>query len=97
MPETFKEQLERIESMANRWRELSGTWDLSDNDMAALSALLDHYKGARAEIFAFADALTVIKGHLDPDDPNNYRADDPEGAMDTAFERARQALTWKQQ
>lgn len=38
------------------------------------------------------EALLVIKGHLDADDPNNYRADDPEGAMDTAFERARAAI-----
>jgi len=91
MTETFKEQLERVESMSNP----SGTWDLSDNDMAALRALLDHYKGARAEVSALFDALTVIKGHLDPDDPNSYRADDPEGAMDTAFERARQALVDK--
>ena len=91
MTETFKEQLERIESMADP----SGTWDLSDNDMAALSALLDHYKGARAETSALADALTVIKGHLDPDDPNNYRADDPEGAMDTAFEYACKAIVGK--
>ena len=53
MNESFKEQLERVESMANP----SGTWDLSDNDTAALSALLDHYKGALHEVESLKAAL----------------------------------------
>ena len=54
-----------------------------------------NYQEALDRIATLVDALTVIKGHLDPDNPSNYRADDPEGAMDTAFERARQALVDK--
>ena len=36
--------------------------------------------------------LETIKSHLNPDDPDNYRADDSEGAMDAAFQLASEAL-----
>ena len=36
--------------------------------------------------------LETIKGHLNADDPDNYRADDSEGAMDTAYELSRAVL-----
>ena len=67
MAETFKEQLERVESMANP----SGSWDLSDNDMAALSALLDHYKGAQQQL---TEAQATIARLSTPLSPNEYKA-----------------------
>ena len=37
-------------------------------------------------------ALTDIAQMTDPDDPENYRADDPEGCLDTVFYVANQAI-----
>lgn len=38
MAESFKEQLFRVQSMA---KDDGSTWDLSENDQAALQAMLD--------------------------------------------------------
>lgn len=40
--ETFSEQLERLEMMADP--DQGCTWDLSDNDRAAIRAILDNYR-----------------------------------------------------
>lgn len=39
-------------------------------------------------------ALEVILGHTNPDEPNNYRADDREGCLDGVFSEADRALTY---
>ena len=45
MSETYKEKLSRVRMMAS---ERGGTWDLSDNDCAALSAILKRLDQLRA-------------------------------------------------
>lgn len=37
-------------------------------------------------------ALKDIRDELDPDNCDNQRADDPEGALDAAYERARRVI-----
>ena len=45
------------------------------------------------ELIRSRAAIESICRYLDPDHPTNYRADDPEGAMDTAFGIARKVIT----
>jgi hypothetical protein len=44
-PETFAEQIERLELMADG----DSQWDLSDNDRAAIRALLENYRACVGE------------------------------------------------
>ncbi len=81
----YQEALDRISILE---------WAIGAKDKQLLE-FSDEIDKRGVAVATLVDALTVIKGHLDPDDPTNYRADDPEGAMDTAFERARQALVDK--
>ena len=37
-------------------------------------------------------ALKDIRDALDPDNPDSFRCDDPEGASDYAYEKARKAV-----
>ncbi len=44
-PETYEEQLSRVQLMASG----DPTWDLSENDMAALNAVLDRLGAVESE------------------------------------------------
>jgi hypothetical protein len=65
--EIFKDQIQRVECMSNP----RGTWDLSDNDMAALSALLDHYRGALEQLAAAKATIAELQAEA----LRFYRAD----------------------
>lgn len=75
MSETWEEQLSRVRMMAT---QEGGTWDLSDNDRAALQAVLarldEHEKKADA-----ADE-SEPEADSDPDE----EADEAEGGDETA-------------
>ena len=55
-PESFREQMSRVAQMADRDND---TWDLSDNDIAALRAVLNNFLALQA---ALKDLLDVIVG-----------------------------------
>lgn len=59
--ETFEEQLERVEGMASG----SPTWDLSRNDLAALSALLEAEKRGTAERDYMREGINAAHEVLD--------------------------------
>lgn len=47
---------------------------------------------ARARIAELEQALASIAAHMNADDESSYRADDPEGAMDTVYSIADASL-----
>ena len=62
MSESFREQVERVIDMS---RDNGGTWDLSDNDQAALKAVLQRMAVIDAERVRLREALTGLVGASD--------------------------------
>lgn len=54
--------------------------------------MADDLLALQAQIEKLREALSDIREMTDPDDADNYRADDREGCFDTVFETARRAL-----
>jgi hypothetical protein len=59
-----------------------------------IDRLLCKMSGSQADQVRMFNSLTTIREHSDPDctDGDNYRMDDPEGALDTIFTLATEAL-----
>lgn len=59
----------------------------------SVQALARHRIDATGREAVLEEALRDIQQMTDPDDEDNYRADDREGCFDTVFETAKRALS----
>ena len=60
MNEVFREQVERVIQMS---RDSGETWDLSPNDQAALTAVLQRMAVLDAQVDALLNAMRKVRAH----------------------------------